>query len=145
MPATSAQRKAYRKQIGNALKVRFPDGRIIHAWQLWEAAMHSSNPAAAYLPTETARIEALYSEHAPEVPCNERRRRAVRMALKLAAFEVVGPEAGDASDLRVLALSNGLTEQDFTVGSEIGEPMLAIDPQALRQLGAAPGDSTAIH
>lgn len=144
MSAASQQLKALRKQIGRKLKVRLPSGEVVPAWQLWAASVQSNDPGAEYLPSETHRIEALYEAHAPEVPVKERRRRALRMALKLAAFEVMGLD-GDAADLRILALANGLSLGEFSEVVVDGEPVLGLSADAMRQLGASPGDSTAVH
>ena len=144
MQATPKQRKSYRQSIGSKLKVQFPDGRLIPAWKLWEMAAHSPDPASDYLATETARIEALDTAHCPDVLADDRRRRAFRMALKLAAFEVIGVD-GDEHDLRILAIANGLSPTDFDVAMKDGEPMLVLDADALRLLSASPGQNTSIH
>jgi hypothetical protein len=126
------------------MKAIMPGGVAVPAEDILKWAEESDSQAAHYLPNEVARLETVYRKHAPEIEPRSRRKRALRMALELAGFKVTGVE-GDATDLRILALSQGLADKDFAVVEMNGEPMLRLGSKALRRLAAEEGDSQAVH
>ncbi|MGE7416946.1 hypothetical protein [Methylobacterium tarhaniae] len=140
------QERAAKKRFGTRMMVVLPDRSILPAWRFW-VVIHSDLPGKEnliYLTDEMKRIEALYERHIPELAPEDRPRRAFRLAMKSMDFEIRGVNS-DHHDLKILALANGLSEGEFSVVQAEKEPLLCMDAEAIRKLGAAPGDSLSLH
>ncbi|MDP4024149.1 hypothetical protein Q8W71_16085 [Methylobacterium sp. NEAU 140] len=133
-----------KKMIGEEMVVPLPDGGRAPAWELWLAQILSTQPDANYLTDESVRISQIYQDYAPNVPHTERFQRAFRTALRGIDLAVEGDQF-DADDMTVLMILNGLCTEDFTINEVEYGPLVLLNADTIRRLGAKPGSSTLVH